>query len=74
MSCHHAAPLLGIRSACGHAHDAASSGTTAFRGVLPAVVDEHPQLVDGMNLPPVALFDARPLAEPPTDPPRSFVV
>lgn len=74
MSCHHAAPATGIRSACGHARETASSGTAAFRGVLPAGMDVRPRLSAGMSLRPLPLLAARPQPEPPTGPPRSSVV
>src|SRR5262249_13952807 len=63
MSCHHVASAAGIRSACGHAHEAASSPTAAFRGTLPAVIDVRPQVTAGVAVRSVALLAARPLPE-----------
>jgi len=73
-SCHHAAPAAGLRTACGHREQAASSGVTAYRGIVPARVDVHPRLIVQVALGSAARATRRPPPAPTTGPPRSSLV
>jgi len=70
-SCHHAAPAAGLRSACGHREQVASSGVTGYRGIVPARLDVRPQLVARVAAGSAARFARRPPPAPTPGPPRS---
>ena len=73
-SCHHAAPAAGLRSACGHREQAASSGVTAYRGIVPARLEVRPRLVARAAVRSDARVARRAPAAPTPGPPRSSLV
>jgi hypothetical protein len=73
-SCHHGAPAAGLRTACGHREQAASSGVAAYRGIVPARIDVRPRLVVRASVGATVRLARRPPPAPTPGPPRSSLV